>query len=397
MHARSIAIQSPRARRRRRWVSAGNSRRSRSRLGTIQVVLLAASLSALPLGCSKSSGDAGAARGPAAVPVTVVDAAIRDVPVRLGAIGTVDPIATVSIRPQVGGVLATAAFVEGQEVHQGDLLFRLDDRPFVTALHQAEAALARDQAQDVAATRDADRYEELLKKNYVSAEDRDRLVAQRDSYKAAVTQDKAAVEAARLQLAYATIRSPIDGKTGPLLIQAGNVVQPNASVLVTIHQMRPIRVAFPVPEAHLPDVRQKMASGATLDVLASPQGDTGPAIAGHLTFLGNEVDRTTGTVLLKATFDNADGRLWPGQFVRISVVLGVQKGATVVPSAAVQEGQQGSYVFVIKPDDTADLRKVTLGPVDGSVAVIEGVASGERVVTDGQLRLAPGTAVEIRK
>ncbi len=362
----------------------------------IPIVLLAASLAALPVGCSKSSGDAGAARGPAAVPVTAVEAVRRDIEVRLGAIGTVDPVSTVSIRPQVGGLLSVAAFQEGQEVRQGDLLFRIDDRPFTTALHQAEAALARDQAQDLAATRDAERYEELLKKNFVSAEDRDRLVAQRDSYKAAVTLDKAAIEAARLQVAYATIRSPIDGKTGPLLIQAGNVVQPNASVLVTIHQLRPIRVAFPVPEARLPELRRRMAAG-TLDVAAAPQGDPGTAIPGHLTFLGNEVDRTTGTVLLKATFDNADGRLWPGQFVRIDLTLDLLKAATVVPSAAIQEGQQGSYVFAIKPDNTADLRKVVPGPIDGDATVVEGVTPGERIVTDGQMRLTPGTPVEIRK
>ncbi len=357
---------------------------------------VAGMIALLPAGCSRPAAETSAPRGPVAVPVTAAAAESRDVPIRLAAIGTVDPVSTVSIRPQVGGLLAVATFQEGQEVRQGDLLFRIDDRPFVTALHQAQAALARNQAQEIAATRDAARYDELLLKNFVSAEDRDRLVAQRDSAKAAVAQDKATIEAARLQVAYATIRSPIDGKTGPLLIQPGNVVQANASVLVTIHQMRPIRVAFPVPESRLPEVRQRMAGGV-LDVLASPQGDPGPAIAGHLTFLGNEVDRTTGTVLLKATFDNADGRLWPGQFVRVHLTLGVQKGATVVPSAAVQEGQQGSYVFVIKPDDTAELRKVTLGPVDDSLAVVDGVTPGEQVVTDGQLRLAPGTAVERRR
>jgi multidrug efflux system membrane fusion protein len=353
-------------------------------------------IASLLAGCSRPAAESAAPRGPATVPVTAVAAESRDVPIRLAAIGTADPVSTVSIRPQVGGLLASAAFQEGQEVRQGDLLFRIDDRPFVTALHQAQAALARDQAQEIAATRDAARYDELLLKNFVSAEDRDRLVAQRDSAKAAVVQDKATIEAARLQVAYATIRSPIDGKTGPLLIQPGNVVQANASVLVTIHQMRPIRVAFPVPESRLPDLRQRMAAGV-LDVLASPQGDPGPAIAGRLTFLGNEVDRATGTVLLKATFENGDGRLWPGQFVRVSLTLGVQKGATVVPSAAVQDGQQGSYVFVVKPDDTADLRKVTLGPADDGFTVVDGVAPGEQVVTDGQLRLAPGTRVERRR
>ncbi len=358
--------------------------------------LIATAVVSLAFGCADSAGGTLDPRRAVAVPVTTAKAGTRDVAVRLGAIGTVDPVATVSVRPQVGGLLSTAAFQEGQEVNQGDLLFRIDDRPFVAALHQAQAALARNQAQELAAISDAARYEELLKKNFVSVEDRDRLVAQRDSYKAAVTQDKAAIEAARLQLAYATIRSPIDGKTGPLLIQPGNVVQPNTSVLVTIHQMRPIRVAFPVPEAHLSEIRQRMAGGI-LDVVANPQGDSGAAIPGHLTFLGNEVDRATGTVLLKATFDNADDRLWPGQFVRTHLTLSVQKDATVVPSAAIQEGQQGFFVFVIKPDNTADLRKVTPGPIDGDATVIEGVAPGELVVVDGQMRLAQGTPVEIRK
>ncbi len=348
-------------------------------------------------GCSKATGDATVARKPSRVSVTAAVAQTRDVPIRLSGIGTVEPVASVSIRPQVSGVLAEAAFTEGQEVRKGDLLFRIDDRPQQAALHQAEAALARDQALYDAAARDAVRNQELASKGFVSAGDRDKAIADAGSLKASLAIDRAAVEAARLQLSYCTIRSPIDGRTGPILVQPGNVVTANQSILVTVLQQRPIRVAFPVPEARLPEVRAGMAD-TPLAVEVRPQGDDGPPIRGRLAFLGNEVDRATGTVLLKALFDNDHGRLWPGQFVRVQLHLGIQAGATVVPSDALQDGQQGTYAFVVKPDGTADLRNVIAGiSDDGDTVVVDGIAAGETVVTDGQLRLTPGAAVEVRR
>ena len=348
-------------------------------------------------GCGAKAGDAPAPKAPAAPVVTGV-AQTRDVPLRLRAVGTVEPVATVSIQPLVGGTLVEAAFEEGQEVHQGDLLFRIDSRPFAASLHQAKAALARDEALYTAARRDAERQETLEKKQYVSQGDRDKAVAQADSYRASMQADKAAIEAAELQLSFCTVRSPIDGRTGPLLVKPGNVVQPAPapSALVVIHQMQPIRVKFPLPEARLPDVRARMAAGG-IPVEAAPVGDTGTPAEGTLTFLGNEVDRTTGTVVLKATFPNEDRRLWPGQFARVSATLGIAQGATVVPSPAVQDGQQGSYVYVVKADGTAELRLVKAGASEDGLTVIDsGVAAGERVIVDGQVRVAPGAPVEER-
>jgi len=336
-------------------------------------------------------------RSPIAVAVTVATAERRDIPMRLSAIGTVESVATVEIRPQVSGVLAEALFVEGQEVRKGSLLFRIDSRSQVAALHQAEAALSRDQALEVAASSNAVRYQELASKDFASKEERDQFVANSKSLKASLALDRAAVENARLELSYCTIRSPIDGRTGPILVQPGNVVKVNDSVLVTILQQRPILVAFTVPETTLPELRARMAA-ATLQVEVSPQGDPGEPLRGVLTFMGNTVDRTTGTILLKATFDNLDGRLWSGQFVRVRLTLGVDAGATVIPSSAIQEGQQGSYAFVVKPDRTVELRQVIPGQADDGFTVIkDGIVPGESVVTDGQMRLSSGMVVEVRR
>jgi len=350
---------------------------------------------AFALACRGATEQAGAQRP--AVPVVVAAAETRDVPLRLRAVGQVEPVSTVQVRPQASGTLKEAAFEEGREVRTGDLLFRIDDRPYLAALHQAQGALARDEAQLAAAALDATRQENLLKKQYVSQGDREKAEALADSYRAAVRADRAAVEAASVQLGYCTIRSPIDGRTGPLLVKPGNVVAlPGAPVLVTIHQLRPINVTFNVPESRLPDLRARMAAGA-IDVLASPEGDPGEPASGRLTFMSNEVDRATGTIQVKATFENADGRLWPGQFVRVTALLGVIAGATVVPSSAIQDGQQGSYAYVVKQDNTAELRKVKAGPAEDGLAVVEsGLSPGERVVVDGQVRVAPGAAVEAR-
>ena len=348
-------------------------------------------------GCGSRAGDAPAAKS-APAPVVTGIAQTRDVPVRLRAVGRVEPVATVSVQALVGGTLLQAGFEEGQEVRRGDLLFRIDDRPYVAALHQAKAALARDEAMYASAKKDAERQETLEKKQYVSQGDRDKAVAQAESYRASIQADKAAIEAVQLQVSFCTLRSPIDGRTGTILVKPGNVVQvaPAPTPLVVIHQQQPIRVTFPLPESRLPDVRARMAAGV-IEVEASPVGDPGEPARGTLTFLGSEVDRATGTVVLKATFPNLDRRLWPGQFARVSATLGVVQGATVVPAAAIQDGQQGSYVYVVKADSTADLRLVKAGPSEDGLSVVDsGLVAGERVIVDGQVRVAPGAPVEER-
>jgi multidrug efflux system membrane fusion protein len=355
-------------------------------------------LGLVALACGAKSAETGA-RAAAPAPVVVAAVQVRDVPLRLFAVGAVEPFSTVTVRPQVSGVLLQAAFEEGQEVRKGDVLFRIDDRPFVAALHQAQATLARDEALSAAANRDAARFDQLDKQHFVSHQDLDRTSSQAASLKATVEADKAAVETARLSVEYCTIRSPIDGRTGAIQVRPGNVVlaTPTPMTLVTIHQLRPIRATFTVPEARLPELRATMAAGA-VEVLARPEGDPGAPIAGTLSFLGNEVDRTTGTFLLKAVFPNDDGRLWPSQFVRVSATLGVAKDAIVVPTGALQEGQKGTYVYVVKDDATAELRQVRSGATeDGWVVVETGLSRGEKVVVDGQVRVAPGAKVEARE
>ncbi len=359
------------------------------RVGLLLVLVLAS--------CGKTASDPTASSAPKPVPVLVASAKTSDVPMRLQAVGTVEPFSTVVIRPQVGGVLTEAAFEEGHDVSKGDVLFRIDDRQYAASLKQAEAALARDEILSAAAARDAARYVTLVQKSFASQEDQERLTAQSEGYKASVSLDQALVEQARLQRSWCTIRSPIDGRAGPILLKPGNLVQPNVSMLVTLNQVHPIRVVFPVPEGRLPEVRALMARG-DVSVSVRPEGDPGDPIQGSITFLDNVVDRATGTFLLKATFENSDNRLWPGHFVRVTAMLGTRVGATVVPASAVQDGQSGPYLFVVKADGTADLRNVRIGPVDEGLLVIEsGIEPGDRVVVDGQVRLSPGTRVEIRQ
>ncbi len=333
---------------------------------------------------------------PRTVPVAAATVAQQDVPLQILAIGNIETINAVSIKALVGGEVQGVFFKEGQDVKKGDLLFQIDPRPYDAALKQAAATLARDVAQAKNAAEQAKRYEILVQKDYVSRDQYDQLRANADALAAAVDADKANVENSRLQLAYCTIRSPINGRVGSVLINKGSVVKANDLVMLTINQMAPIYATFSVPEQNLSDIKKFMAGGS-LKVGAIIPGDEQRPAQGVLTFINNAVDTTTGTIQLKGTFENSDKRLWPGQFVNVVLTLSTQKNAVVMPSAALQAGQQGQYVFVIKPDLTVESRPVVITRTFTDLALVDnGVTPGEKVVTDGQLQLVPGTKVEIK-
>ena len=329
------------------------------------------------------------------VPVAIGVAARGPVPDLRLANGMVEPLNAVAILPQVGGVLTEVLFKEGADVAAGQLLFKIDPRPYEAALHQAEAVLSKDQAEADNADRSAARYGALVQNDYVTREQAEDATATAAAARAAVEADRAAVEAARLNLEYATIRSPIAGRTGSLLVRSGNVVRPGGTPLVTINQLRPIRVRFALPERDLVDV-QRYATRGRIRVRAAPAGD-GPFEDGVLSLLENAVDTTTGTVGLKAEFPNRSGLLWPGQFVTVQLELHVDPDALTVPTQSVVVGQNGSYVFVVQPGDSVRVQPVVTGRTVQDRTVIErGLDAGARVVTDGQSRLEPGARVEIR-
>jgi multidrug efflux system membrane fusion protein len=320
----------------------------------------------------------------------------QNVPVRQQAIGNVEPYSSVAVKARVDGQLIAVNFREGQAVKRGELLFRIDPRPFQAALQQAEANALRDAAARDQARSQAQRYQELLQKNFVSKEAYAQIATNAQVAEATAKASEAALENARLNLAYCTISSPIDGYAGKLLLQAGNLVKANdVSPLIVINQVRPIYVSFAVPEQGLAEIRARLAAGPLL-VDALPSGAAAPIAAGRLVFVDNAVDPTTGTIRLRAEFDNADKALWPGQFVNVSVRLREQADAIVVPARALQTGPAGQYVYVVKPDMTAEMRTVTVERTEGDQAVVKGLARDERVVTRGALRLAPGARVEIR-
>lgn len=341
-------------------------------------------------GCGKTT----VAAKPAAA-VSVATAHVGVAPYVVTANGIVEPMQTVAVQSQVGGVLRSVRFKEGSEVAAGDVLFEIDPVPFAAALRQAEALLARDEAQYKNAGRDAERYAQLAQKDYVTRSQADQASANADALRAVVEADRASVEQARFSLDNATIRAPVSGKTGSLLVREGNLVRPGTNPpLVVINQIHPILVRFAVPDRELPNV-QKYWRGHVLPVSAVPRGDA-QAVAGVLDFVDNGVDTTTGTVTLKGRFDNRDGRLWPGQFVAVSLVLHVDSNVVLVPSDAVMNGQDGTFVFVIDSTAKAQMRPVTASRVIGDQTVIaSGLTSGARVVVDGQSRLVPGSAVNI--
>jgi len=360
--------------------------------GSLRLALI--TLFVAPLAaCSSSKG--GAAQQAPSVPVTVAKAIKTSVPIRIEAIGTVEAYATVAIKAQIGGVLQRVQFREGQDVRAGDLLFVIDPRPYQAALQAAQAALARDTAQMQTAKQDAARYTDLVKKEYVTQEEYDRILTNAAALEATVRADQAAVENATVQLEYCTIRSPIDGRTGKLMVNQGNLVKANDDTpLVVINQVDPIYAAFSVPEQRLSEIKARKAAGA-LAVQAILPGREGASLAGTLSFLDNSVDRSTGTVLLKATFANHERVLWPGQYVNVTLTLATRPDAILIPTRAVQTGQKGPYVFVVEADGTAQSRPVVPGAPIGDDTIVEsGLKEGETIVTDGQLRIVPGAKVD---
>jgi membrane fusion protein, multidrug efflux system len=331
-----------------------------------------------------------------AVPVTVAKAEQKTVPINLTAIGTAEAYSTVSIKSQVNAILEQVHFKQGDFVKKGDLLFTLDARPFQSSLAQAQANLARDKAQEELNQVQATRYEKLYTAGVAPKEQYDQMRANADAQEALVHADEAAVESAKLQLQYCTIYSPVDGRTGALQVYPGNLVKENdVPVLVVINEISPIFLDFAVPEQYLGVVKKYMGGGR-LQIEATPYGDT-VAETGYLTFVDNNVDNTTGTIKLKGTFPNGDHRLWPGQFSTVSLRLAEQEKAIVVPSQAVQTGASGDFIFVVKSDDTVESRPVKVArQIAGESVISNGIAAGDTVVTDGQLRLIPGIKVQVK-
>ncbi len=414
-------------------------------------LVLVAATALASAGCSDRAGGAPPAAAPAAVPVGVATVARKMVPLQVVTVGNVQAYTTVGIKSQIAGQITTVHFTEGREVKRGDLLFTLDPRPFEASLRQNEANVAKDVAQrrqaeaalgqrgaevtqalanlerDLAQMENArvqeQRYRDLAKKEFIAREQYDQVrtnfvalqavvqasraavenarasaraaEAAVENAQAAIKGNEAMVESARLQLAYTAIRAPMDGRTGNLLARVGNVVKSGEDApLVVIVQVQPIYVSFSVPEQQLTAINRYRARG-TLTVEARIDGGRRTA-AGTLTFVNNTVDPTTGTIQLKATFPNADDALWPGQFVDVVLTL-ASEAAVVVPAEAVQAGQEGSFVFVVKPDLTVESRRVNVGRrLPRELVIEEGLQAGERVVTDGQLRLVPGARVEIK-
>jgi multidrug efflux system membrane fusion protein len=345
-------------------------------------------------GCSRGQGKTQA--GPPAAPVTVATAVQKDVPVVVNAIGSVHAYSTVQVKSQVDGQLARVGFKQGDEVQKDQLIFTIDPRPFDAALAQAQGFLDRDTASLKSAEADWQRTKELENTKAMSPSAVDQARAKADSLRATVAADVAAIDNAKLQLAYCYIRSPIDGRIGLLLVNEGNIVKNTDSVLATINQLRPIYVDFSVPEQELPRIRRHMSQGS-LGVEASIPDDSGKPSVGKLAVLNNTVDQTTGTIVLRGEFPNEDEKLWPGQFVNVTLTLTVEHNTVAVPSEAIQVGQSGQYVFVVKSDKTAEMRPVVVGRSVGGDTVIEkGLGPGEFVVTDGQLRVLPGGKVEIK-
>ena len=390
-------------------------------------------------GCSNGSSSPGpVSRKPPPVPVLVAVAALADLPVEIHALGTVEAVQSTPVRAQIGGTLTEVQFREGDSVQTGQTLFQVDPRPYEATLRQLQADLARLEAQAQTAeaqvrsaeaqVRNTDaqaayadsqvkRYEELVRKDFVTKADYDQRVASADAARAAVDASRAALDAsraaaraakeatqstraaienARLQLGYTTIRAPVTGQTGSLLAKLGDLVKANDTQLVVINQLQPILVRFTAPEAHLPDI-QKYRRQGSLRVRVTPPGASAPR-EGRLVFVDNAVDPSTATIALKAEFDNGDHALWPGQFLDVTLVLYTRRNALVIPSQALQTGQQGTYVFVVASGGTATVRPVEPGMAAGDRTVVEkGLAPGDTVVTDGQLRLTPGAKVMVKE
>jgi multidrug efflux system membrane fusion protein len=393
------------------------------------IVVLLASLTLL--GCSATETSAnggkkgkkgkGGEGGP--VPVEVAKVVRKNVPIDVTAVGNVEPLSTVSVRPQVSGQIEEIFIQDGQYVAKGQKLFQIDPRPFEAQVAQSEATLSRDRAQlgqaqanlarDVAnekyAREVAGRYVQLFAEGVVSRDDRDRLAASADAQAQLMVADKAAIESVqaqiqadtanlsqiKLQLSFTTIYATLDGRAGNVTVKAGNIVTANQTEVLSIAQVQPIYVTFSVPENRLSEIQRYMA-GTRLPVEAAGQDDLINPERGVLTFIDNNVDTTTGTIKLKGTFQNADRKLWPGEYANVTLNLSVQSNALVIPNQAMQTGQDGTYVYVVDADHKADVRPITIGiRGDTDLVVAKGLAEGEMVVTQGQLRLAPGMRVSL--
>ena len=344
--------------------------------------------------CSK--GEGAETKEAPAVPVEVATATAIAAPLELSANGVVEPMQTVSVEAQVGGLLTNVAFREGDAVTKGQVLFRIDPRPFETALRQAQAALARDDALATNARRDAERYRALVAKDYVTRAQADQAESNAASLRATLVADSAAVETAQLNLGYSTITAPIGGKTGSLLVREGNVVRPGGSPLVVINQLQPILVRFPVSQKDFASLRERSGAGRVRVSVARSDGVTMDDV-GALSFIDNAIDSLTGTVMAKAQFANGANHLWPGEYVRVTAHLAVEPNTVVVPTRALMAGQTGATVFVVDTSNTVTLRTVQAGrPVGDMTTIVQGISAGERVVVNGQSRLANGSRIEIR-
>jgi multidrug efflux system membrane fusion protein len=350
---------------------------------------------ASPAGGGRGGGRGG---GGGPVPITVGQSVQKPVPLTVQVIGSVEPSSTVAIRAQVTGILNEVNFTEGDDVKQGQVLFTLDQRPLDAALKQAEATLGRDEAQAINAQAQAKRTAELAARGIATKDQLDTAVSTSDALQATLAADRAAVDNARVQLQYATMTAPIAGRTGALMVHPGNLVRANDTTsLVVINQIAPVNVIFSLPEAQLPMLKRYMAAGGVHVEAGAPSDERGPS-EGHITFIDNAVDPTTGTIKVKGSFPNTDHRLWPGQFVNVIMTLATDPNAIVVPTVAVQAGQDGSYIFVVKADNTVEIRPVEVGRSVGDDTIItKGIAAGETVVTDGQLRLVAGSTVTVKK
>jgi membrane fusion protein, multidrug efflux system len=375
-------------------------------------------------GCSSEKAAAVAQQQAPAAPVMVSKATLKSVPIEIQSVGNAEAYSSVSVKSQVGGELTVVDFKEGTDVRKGDRLFVIDPRTYESQVAQADATLAKDRAQLQAAQANlskeiaqeefaqaqAKRYSELLQKGLLAPDSAEQINAQAkaaseavradraaiDSMQANIVADQAALDRAKLQLEYCTIRSPIDGRTGQLIVKQGNVVKATDMELVTINQLHPIYVTFTVPEINLPLIKTRMAAGKVA-VVVYLQGEDEAVETGTLSFIENIVDSTTGTIRLKALFDNRADKLWPGQFVRVVVRLNDSSNSIVVPVTAVQTRQDGKFVFVVKPDMTVEARSVLAGrTIERDVVIEKGLSEGESVVTTGQLRLVPGSRIQIK-
>lgn len=380
-------------------------------MGFIRLIVVAtiAAVSVAASGCAAEDTAASAAGGGSGrgggrgggggvVPVTVAPVINKAMPIEISVIGTAEAFSNVGIRSQITGQLEKVNFTEGDDVQQGQVLFTLDRRPLELALREAQANLERDTARAENAALMTKRYEDLAKRGIAPREQLDTSRADLAALTATVSADKAAVENATVQLDYATIKAPISGRTGALQVHEGNLVRANDQTpLVTINQIMPMSVSFAVPEARFSELKRYLAVGS-LSVRATPPNDEAPGAVGKIAFVDNAVDENTGTIRVKGTFPNTDRRLWPGQFVNVVVTLTTDPKAIVVPSVAVQNGQQGTYVFVVKPDQTVEMRPVTVERVSSVETVLAtgAVQPGDTVVTDGHLRLIPGSHISVK-